>query len=314
MEKRALGSTGLKIAPLILGGNVFGWTADRDMSFRLLDAFVAAGLDGIDTADVYTTFAGTAPGASESIIGEWLARGGRRDRVTLMTKVGLLQERPGLSAANITAAVEDSLRRMRTDYIDIYFAHRDDDKVPLDETLAAFERLVRAGKVRATGASNYSATRLRAAFQVGRDKKLHSYDVLQPRYNLYDRKEFETDLAPIIQAEGLGVTPFFGLAAGFLTGKYRTLADTEGRARKARVAEYFTPRGERILKALDVVAARHNTKPAQIALAWVMARPHVTASIASATNTDQLDELLGALRVKLSDADRATLEEASREG
>ena len=232
MHKRTLGRSGLDTAPLVLGGNVFGWTADEDTSFKLLDRFVERGFNAIDTADVYSAWApGLAGGESEAVMGRWLARRGRRDDVVIMTKVGSLEARKGLSADNIAAAVEDSLRRLQTDYLDVYFAHIDDDSVPLEETLGAFSKLVEAGKVRAIGASNYSADRLREALQVSADKGLKRYEIMQPGYNLYDRAGFEQELAALAQGEELGVVSYFSLASGFLTGKYASRDDLKGAAR-----------------------------------------------------------------------------------
>ncbi|HEY4529194.1 MAG TPA: aldo/keto reductase [Luteimonas sp.] len=311
MQTRPLGRTGLEIAPLVFGGNVFGWTADRATSFRMLDRFVERGFNAIDTADVYSAWApGLSGGESETLIGEWLAARGRRDDIVLMTKVGKLEQRKGLSASNIEAAVEDSLRRLRTDHLDVYFAHADDATVPLEDTMAAFDRLVKAGKVRAPGASNYSAGRLRQALEVSKAEGLVAYGVLQPEYNLHDRGDFESGLATVAQEHGLGVVSYFSLASGFLTGKYRSPADLEGRARAGFLRGYFEERGRRVLEALLAASAEVSAPPAQVALAWLLARPGVTAPIASATSVEQLDEILGAVTLSLPEPLLARLDAA----
>lgn len=313
MEKRELGRSGLTIAPLVLGGNVFGWTADRARSFELLDRFTDRGFNAVDTADSYSAWApGLSGGDSETVIGEWLAERKRRDSVVLMTKVGMWESRKGLSAANIEAALEDSLRRLQTDYVDVYFAHIDDADVPLEETLGAFSRLIEAGKVRAIGASNYQADRLREALAISRAQGLPRYEVVQPAYNLHARADFEDSLLPVIQSEGLGAVSFFSLASGFLTGKYQSRADLEGASRKGMLEQYFDARGERILAALREVAGELNIPPAQVALAWLISRPGLTAPIASATSLDQLTEILGAVEVELPADARARLDAASR--
>ncbi len=314
MTARALGRSGLHTPPLALGANVFGWSAGETTSLAVLDAYVDAGFGLIDTADVYPAWApGNRGGESETIIGKWLRRSGRRDRVLIATKVGKWAERPGLSAQNIVAAAEDSLRRLQTDVIDLYFAHEDDASVPLEETLGAFSRLVEQGKVRALGASNYSAPRLAEAMQVSARYGLPRYEVLQPQYNLYDRAAYETELAPLVQAHGLGVMGYYALASGFLSGKYRTPADAQkSAARGGTVVErYLNPRGLRILAALDEVAAAQGATPAQVALAWLIGRPGVTAPIVSASNVLQLQEILGAARLALSARQVASLESAS---
>lgn len=312
MHTRPLGRSGLQIAPLVFGGNVFGWTASPARSFELLDRFVERGFNAIDTADVYAAWGpGLSGGESETIIGDWLARRGRRDDIVLMTKVAKWSRRPGLSAANIQAAVDDSLRRLRTDHIDVYFAHEDDTRVPLEETLGAFTRLVESGKVRAIGASNYGADRLREALDVSAAQGLARYEVLQPGYNLYDRAGYEAGLAPLAAGHDLGVVAYFSLASGFLTGKYRSVDDLEGAARAAFLQGYFDERGLRLLAALRQIASDTGATPAQIALAWLMGRPQVTP-IASATSVEQLDELLAAADLVLPDSAWATLDEASR--
>lgn len=311
---RELGRSGLQVAPVAFGGNVFGWSVDEKTAFALLDAFVEAGFNLVDSADVYPAWVpGNTGGESETMIGRWLRRSGKRDQVVLATKVGKWAERPGLSAGNIHAAAEDSLRRLQTDVIDLYHAHEDDASVPLEETLGAFARLVEAGKVRAIGASNYSATRLRDALKVSADYHLPRYECLQPEYNLYDRAGYEAELEPLAREQGLGVIGYYALASGFLSGKYRS-ADDAGKsgARGARVvARYLDARGLRILAALDDIAAAHRATPAQVALAWLIARPGITAPIVSATGVEQLHEVLAAARLALSAADIAQLDTAS---
>ena len=313
MHKRTLGRSGLDTAPLVLGGNVFGWTADEDTSFKLLDRFVERGFNAIDTADVYSAWApGLAGGESEAVMGRWLAKRGRRDDVVIMTKVGSLEARKGLSADNIAAAVEDSLRRLQTDYLDVYFAHIDDDSVPLEETLGAFSKLVEAGKVRAIGASNYSADRLREALQVSADKGLKRYEIMQPGYNLYDRAGFEQELAALAQGEELGVVSYFSLASGFLTGKYASRDDLKGAARAGFLEGFFDERGMQLLDTLRKVSADVGATPAQVSLAWLMTRPGVTAPIASATSVEQLDDILAAAEVRLPQEALDALDQASR--
>lgn len=314
---RELGRSGLQVGPIAFGGNVFGWSVDEKTAFALLDAFVEAGFNLVDTADVYPAWVpGNKGGESETIIGRWLGRGGRRDKVVLATKVAKWAERPGLSADNINAAVDDSLRRLGTDVIDLYQAHEDDESVPLEETLGAFARLIEAGKVRAIGASNYSATRLRDALKVSADYHLPRYESLQPEYNLYDRAGYEAELEPLAREQQLGVIGYYALASGFLSGKYRSAEDAgKSDARGAKVvARYLNPRGLRILAALDDVAAAHAATPAQVALAWLIARPGVTAPIVSATGVEQLHEVLAAARLSLSAQDVAQLDDASAEG
>lgn len=315
MRHRALGRSGIEVAPLAFGGNVFGWTVDEPTAFRLLDAFVDAGLNLVDTADVYSVWvSGNSGGESETIIGRWLARGGTREKVVLATKVGweMAPDRKGLARRYILRAVEDSLARLRTDRIDLYQSHVDDQAVPLEETLEAYQSLVRAGKVRAIGASNYTAPRLREALAVGRERGYPRYESLQPHYNLAERAAFEDELAPLCRDEGVGVIPYSALARGFLTGKYRSEADLAKSPRGQGVKKHLDARGRRILQALDDVARRYDATPAQAALAWLMARPGVTAPIASATSVEQLDELVGATRLELDDAAMRQLDQASR--
>jgi aryl-alcohol dehydrogenase-like predicted oxidoreductase len=300
MQKRKLGNSGLEIAPLMLGGNVLGWTADEAMSFRLLDRFVAAGLNAIDTADVYSSWvAGHKGGESETVIGNWLKARGGRDKVVIATKVGYDQKEGGLARDRILAKVEASLRRLQTDYIDLYQSHLDDPATPIEETLGAYRTLVEQGKVRAIGASNHDAARLAAALGVSAAKGLPRYESLQPHYNLYERADYERALEPLVLKEKIGVIPYYALASGFLTGKYRSAADFGKSPRGGGAGSKLNARGLRILAALDDVAARTTSKPASVALAWLMARPSITAPIASATTLDQLEELIAATRLKL---------------
>jgi aryl-alcohol dehydrogenase-like predicted oxidoreductase len=312
---RELGHSGLRVSPLCFGGNVFGWTVDEATSFSLLDAWLDAGFNFIDTADVYSSWApGHVGGESETIIGKWLRRSGRRSQVVLATKVGkpMGAGRQGLRAGYIRQAVEDSLRRLQTDHIDLYQSHADDADTPMAETMAAFAELIQAGKVRAIGASNFTAARLAEALRVSAELGLPRYESLQPLFNLLDRKVFEDELEPLCLAQGVGVINFYGLAAGFLTGKYRTPADAAKSARGHNVvAKYLNERGLRVLAALDAVAARHGATPGPVALAWQLARPAITAPIASATSLAQLAELVAAARLTLSAADRAELDVAS---
>ena len=312
MDKRKLGRSGLEIAPLVFGGNVFGWTADEATSFKLLDRFVERGFNAIDTADVYSSWApGLSGGESETVIGNWLKQRGRRDDVVVMTKVAKWEPRKGLSAANIQAAVEDSLKRLQTDYIDVYFAHEDDSQVPLEESLTAFSKLVEAGKVRAVGASNYEAARLREALKVSADKGLKRYEVMQPGYNLYDRA-YEQELAGLAQEQELGVVSYFSLASGFLTGKYASKDDLKGAARAGFLEGFFDERGMQLLETLRKVSADVGATPAQVSLVWLMTRPGVTAPIVSATSLEQLDDILGATEVSLPAEAIDALDKAGR--
>ncbi|MGA0573079.1 aldo/keto reductase [Variovorax sp. VNK109] len=317
MKYRELGRSGLQVSPLTFGGNVFGWTVDEATSFSLLDGWLDAGFNTIDTADVYSRWApGHTGGESETIIGKWLKQSGKRDRVVLATKVGMDMGdgKVGLKPAYIRQAVDDSLRRLQTDHIDLYQSHKDDETTPLEETLGAYADLIKAGKVRAIGASNYSAPRLKEALDTSKRLGLPRYESLQPLYNLYDRKVFEAELEPLCIAENVGVINFYALAAGFLTGKYRSAEDASKSARgKNTTAKYLNERGLRILAELDTVAERYETTPAQVALAWQIARPGITSPIASATSIAQLNELAAASRLVL-DADAITLlDEASEE-
>jgi aryl-alcohol dehydrogenase-like predicted oxidoreductase len=312
---RKLGNSGLEVAPLAFGGNVFGWTVDEATSFRLLDAFVDAGFNLVDTADVYSRWApGNQGGESETILGKWLARAGNRDKVVLATKVGMEMGpgKVGLSKAYILDAVEASLRRLQTDWIDLYQSHKDDPNTPLEETLGAFTTLIEQGKVRAIGASNYSAERLEEALKVSKDQGLASYTTLQPHYNLAERALFEDALEAVCLEADLGVIPYYSLASGFLTGKYRSEADLAQSPRGERaVKKYVNERGFAILKALDEVSARLGSRPARVALAWLAARPGITAPIASATSVDQLQDLIAGATLELDPESIKLLDKAS---
>ncbi|HZT57074.1 MAG TPA: aldo/keto reductase [Pyrinomonadaceae bacterium] len=313
MEKRRLGNSELEIAPLAFGGNVFGWTADEQTSFGLLDAFAAAGFNLIDTADVYSAWApGNKGGESETIIGKWLKRSGRRKDVIVATKVGMeMGGRKGLSKSHIIRSAEDSLRRLQTDYIDLYQSHQDDPDTPVEETLEAYAELIRQGKVRVIGASNFSAARLDEALLASERGGLPRYESLQPLYNLYDREPFEAELEPLCAEKNVGVISYYSLASGFLSGKYRSEADLGKSARGGGVKKYLGERGFRILRALDEVAAREDSTPARVAVAWLIARPAVTAPIASATSVEQLDDLVEATRLELDADSLRQLDEAS---
>ncbi|RKP57850.1 aldo/keto reductase [Pararobbsia silviterrae] len=311
---RPLGRSGLTTLPLALGGNVFGWTADQQMSHAILDRFVDAGFSLVDTADVYSKWVpGNTGGESETIIGNWLKARGGRERLLVATKVGgeLHPGQKGLSAQHIKTAVEGSLKRLQTDYIDLYQAHYNDDTVAFEETLGAFDDLIKAGKVRAIGVSNHDPDRLKAAMEVSRARGLPRYEVLQPLYNLYDRREFEQIFAPLCCAEDIGVISFKALANGFLSGKYRTADDVSASRRKASNQAYMNARGFRILDALDAVAERNDVTPAQVAIAWTAAQSGITAPIASATSIPQIDSLLVAARLSLDADALALLDRAS---
>lgn len=305
MQRVKLGKSDLEVPVLCLGGNVYGWTLSEEDSFRQLDEALEAGLNFIDTADVYSRWVpGHKGGESEAIIGKWLAKGGKRSNVIVATKVGvdMGDGKKGLKPAYIEQSVEDSLRRLQTDYIDLYQAHTDDEETPLEETLAAFDKLVRQGKVRHVGASNYSGPRLAKALRISKDNGLVSYISLQPKYNLVEREAYETSLLPVVQEHTLGVLPYYALAAGFLTGKYRSKKDAEGKARGGTVAKYLSDWGFQVLKVLDEVAGAHHSTPARVALAWLMVQPGVTAPIASATSDRHLTDLLEATRLTLDHA------------
>jgi aryl-alcohol dehydrogenase-like predicted oxidoreductase len=315
MQMRPLGRSGLATAPIVLGGNVFGWTADKATSFAILDRFVEAGFNTIDTANTYSTWVpGHTGGESEAIIGEWLKQGGKRDRVVIATKVGMaFAGEEGLARAQIEKHVDASLKRLQTDRIDLYQTHKDDLKTPVEETLEALGRLVKAGKVRAIGASQYAPARLRESMAASERLGLPRYETWQPEYNLYDRAAFERELQPLALEFGLGVIPFFGLAKGFLSGKYRTVKDIEGRPRAAGLKKYFEgDRGMKILAALDAVAKRVGATPAQVSLAWMLAQPSIAAPIVSVTSVQQLDEILGVAQVRLDPQALAELDGASR--
>ncbi|MFS2224567.1 aldo/keto reductase [Pantoea sp. B65] len=313
---RQLGRSPLQVPPLTFGGNVFGWTIDQATSFSLLDALVEKGLWFIDTADVYSRWAaGNQGGESETIIGNWLKRSGKREQIVLATKVGMEMGpgKSGLAAKYIRQSVEDSLRRLQTDYIDLYQAHRDDQDTPLAETLTTFDALVKEGKVRAIGASNYSAERLAQALQVSAEHNLARYETLQPEYNLYDRQGFESGLQQLAVEQGLGVINYYSLASGFLSGKYRTPQDASKSKRGDGVVQkYLNPRGLKILAALDQIADGRGVSQTQVALAWQIAQPGITAPIVSATSLQQLDELVKAASLKLNIAEINQLTEASR--
>ena len=308
MNKRKLGNSGMEISPLVFGGNVFGWTVEQAASFQLLDAFVAAGFNAIDTADMYSKWVpGHTGGESETIIGNWLKRGGKRDKVIIATKLGLEMgpDKKGLSKAYMLRAAEDSLRRLQTDRIDLYQSHTDDADTPIEETLGAYAQLIAQGKVRAIGASNYKADRFAAALEISRKQGLPRYDTLQPNYNLYDRADFEAQLEPLCLKEGIGVINYFPLASGFLSGKYRSERDVEERPRARMLKKYVNERGFRILGALDQVAKKYNATPARVSLAWLLARPGITAPIVSATSIEQLNDVIASVELQL---DRASIE------
>jgi aryl-alcohol dehydrogenase-like predicted oxidoreductase len=314
MKRRTLGNSGIKVYPLAFGGNVFGWTVTESMSFTLLDAFVEAGFSLIDTADVYSRWVpGHNGGESETIIGKWLKRSGKRKKVVIATKVGkeMGPNRKGLSKSSIMRAVEDSLHRLQTDYIDLYQSHADDPEIPLEETLETYAQLIREGKVRTIGASNYTAERLAQALQVSEAQGYPAYQSLQPLFNLYDRTDYERELEPLCRKKGLGVISYFSLASGFLTGKYRSEGDVAKSARRDMVKKYLNERGLRILGALDQVAQQYDVTLATVALAWLINRPGITAPIVSATNLDQLSELIEATKFNLIPSSIDLLDQAS---
>ena len=314
MQMRKLGKSALEVTPLCLGGNVFGWTADEAMSFKLLDAYVAAGGNFIDTADTYSRWApGHQGGESETVIGKWLKQRGNRAKLVIATKVGaeMGPDRKGLKKAYILKSAEQSLARLQTDYLDLYQSHRDDADTPVEETLEAYAELIETGKVRAIGCSNFTAERIAQSLQASRQHEWPQYQCLQPHYNLCERADYEANLEPLCLREGVGVIPYFSLAAGFLTGKYRSEADLAKSPRGQGVKKYLNDRGLRILSALDSVAKQSNSTPASVAIAWLMARPSVTAPIASATTLEQFDTLIAATRLKLDAAVIAQLDQAS---
>jgi len=314
MQTRNLGKSGIAIAPLVFGGNVLGWTADERTSFELLDAFLAAGFNCIDTADVYSKWApGHQGGESESVLGRWMKARGNRSKLVIATKVGMEMgpDRKGLAPAYVLRSVEDSLRRLQTDRIDLYQSHIDDANTPQEDTLATYDTLIRQGKVRAIGASNFSGARLRTALELSAAKSLPAYVCLQPHYNLCERAGYETDLEPLCRQQGLAVIPYFSLAAGFLTGKYRSEADLGKSPRGGGMKKYLNERGLQILATLDEVARQTATSPASVALAWLLARPGITAPIASATSLAQLDTLVKGVQLRLDAGAIAVLDQAS---
>lgn len=314
MKKITLGKTGLEIAPINLGGNVFGWTLNETESFAILDAFADAGFNFIDTADTYSWWVnGNKGGESETIIGNWLASRGQRDQIVVATKVGSQTREHGIdiSKSYILKTVEESLKRLRTDYIDLYYTHFDDEKTPVEETLSAYEQLLKEGKIRHIGASNLSPERLNASFEASERGGLPTYEVLQPHYNLIERHTFESQYLPIAEQHGLAVLPYFALAAGFLTGKYRSEADLGKSERGGGMKDQLTPKNLKILDALDKVAAKHETEPAVIALAWLLHKPLIAAPIASATSEKQLQTLFKATEIKLDLNDLSLLDEVS---
>ena len=314
MQTRRLGDTDLTIVPMVFGGNVFGWTVDEARSFELLDAWVDRGGNCIDTADVYSTWVpGHEGGESESIIGKWLKQSGKRDRVVLLTKVGMEMKSggKGLAKKYILEEVEQSLKRLQTDRIDLYQSHKDDESVGFEETLEAYAQLMDEGKVRYIGASNYKGARLAEAEDLAEREKLPAYKTLQPEYNLHDRQGYEEDLAPVAEKYGLGVIPYFSLASGFLTGKYQSVEDAKGKKREGRVQKYFDERGMKILKALKQVGEETGAEQAAVSLAWLLEQPTITAPIASATSAQQMEALFAAVELKLSAAQMALLTDAS---
>src|SRR5580692_1877478 len=314
MKTRKLGGSGIEVSPICLGGNVFGWTADESASFSILDAFVGAGFNFIDTADVYSRWVpGHKGGESETVLGHWFKRSGHRKKVILATKLGIemAPDKQGLSKAYILREVEESLQRLQTDYIDLYQSHKDDPKTPLEETLEAYDQLIKQGKVRAIGASNYSGERLAEALKVSKEHGLPRYECLQPHYNLYERAGYEKDLEPVCLKEGIGVIPYFALACGFLTGKYRSESDLAKSPRGQMVKKYLDERGFRILAALDEVAGKLHSTPGKVAIAWLIARPSITAPIASATSVEQLNDLVAAANLQLDSDSIEALNEAS---
>ena len=308
MDRRPLGRSELVIEPLVFGGNVFGWTVDQETGFAVLDAFVGEGFTAIDTADVY------GKGKSETMIGEWLKARGNRQDVHIFTKLGseMAPDKKGLKAAYVKQAVEDSLKRLQTDYIDLYQSHRPDPETPHEETLEAFDVLIRSGKVRVIGSSNFTPQMIREAHEIAVVKSLPRYETEQPEYNLYDRTTFEGELQDLAIKEEIGIIPYFSLAAGFLTGKYRSAEDFSKSPRGTRMERYLNPKGFRILAALDAVGKANDTTPAEVSLAWLVAQPGVTAPIASATSVEQLKSLAKGVRLKLSDEDLKVLTEAGK--
>ena len=314
MKLRQIGNTGIQVAPLALGGNVFGWTADEETSFKVLDAFVDAGFSLIDTANTYSKWLpGHKGGESETVIGKWFKKSGKRDKVIIATKVGMEMGdgKKGLAKSYILEEVEASLKRLQTDHIDLYQSHQDDANTPLEETLEAYAQLIKQGKVRAIGASNYKADRLSEALKISMQKGIPRYECLQPQYNLYEREDYEKNLEPLVREKNIAVIPYFSLAAGFLTGKYRTEADFGNSPRGGGMKKYFNDRGFRILAALDEVAKEQETSLAAVAIAWLIAKPSITAPIASATSLRQMSHLFLGAELELSQASMAKLDQAS---
>lgn len=314
MQTRKLGSTGLEISPLVFGGNIFDWTVDQATSFQLLDAFVAAGFNAVDTSDVYSRWVpGHVGGESEVILGEWMKRRGNRKQLIVATKVGMDMGdgKKGLSRTHILRSADDSLRRLQTDYIDLYQSHVDDPDTPLEETLGAYAELLRQGKIRAFGASNYKGERFATVFEISKKCGLPAYQTLQPNYSLIERAEYEQNLKPICVCEGVGVINYFPLAGGFLTGKYRSEKDAAGKLRARNVTKYLNERGYRIVDALDQVAKKLCATPARVALAWVLAQPSITAPIVSATNLRQLADVISSIELKLDSDSLQFLNQAS---
>lgn len=314
MKLRQIGNTGIQVAPLALGGNVFGWTADEETSFKVLDAFVDAGFNLVDTANTYSKWLpGHQGGESETVIGKWFKKSGKRDKVIIATKVGMEMGdgKKGLAKSYILEEVEASLKRLQTDHIDLYQSHQDDANTPLEETLEAYAQLIKQGKVRVIGASNYKADRLREALKISEQKGIPRYECLQPHYNLYEREDYEKNLEPLVREKNIAVIPYFSLASGFLTGKYRTEADFGSSARGGGMKKYFNDRGFRILAALDEVSKEYETSLAAVAIAWLIAKPSITAPIASATSLRQVDHLIRGAELQLTSASIAKLDQAS---
>lgn len=309
-QKREIGRSGIKVAPLVLGGNVFGWTADEKASFAILDAFVAQGGGAIDTADVYSAWVpGHEGGESERVIGAWLKQGGKRNQVVIGTKVGMWPKRLGITRQNIVEACEDSLKRLGIETIDLYWLHRDDEATPAEEYTAALDELLKAGKIRSFGASNFKPARFAEGIEEAKRRGVH-FDAQQPEYNLMNR-EIEAELVALCERESVSILPYYGLASGYLTGKYRSEADKAKSLRGGRMDKYMAGKGPAVLAALDEIAAAQKATPAQVALAWIMAKLPTGAPIASATSVTQLNELMGALNVTLSAGDVAALDRAS---
>jgi len=314
IQNKKLGNSSIEIAPLVFGTNVFGWTTDQKMTANLLDQFTDAGFNTLDTADVYSKWVqGHEGGESELAIGKWLKESGKRDKIILATKVGaeFSETKKGLSKKYIIQAAEDSLKRLQTDYIDLYQSHYDDLSTPIEETLEAYDSLIKAGKVRIIGASNFTPERLEQSLIISNNNNLPAYQTFQPEYNLYDRHDFEDNIKPITAKNNLSVISYFSLASGFLSGKYRDQTDLKDSKRGAFVEKYLNEKGFQILKALDTVAAKHHSVPGTIALAWVMHQPEIAAPIVSATNPEQLKELINATTIKLDTEDLALLNTAS---